>query len=135
MPVGTIAIDLDAADTYSYVVAHRAVVRSLTLRNVDVDPARGDVVVRVFVESPTGTPLLHERTFEVPAVPVGASTTFRAVRIEPNHRELALLDEQVVGHLVVEVNVARQVAGVHRQPIAFAPLEQIGMRVAAGRMA
>ena len=68
--IGTIDIELDAIDTFYYAVAHRPVVRSLTIRNVDVDPAAGDLVVRVFVDGGTATPLLQERSFEIPALPI-----------------------------------------------------------------
>ena len=122
--IGTVDIELDAIDTFYYAVAHRPVVRSLTIRNRDVDPAAGDLLVRIFVEGGTATPLLHERSFEIPAMPVNESKSFRAIRVEPNHRELALLDEQLTADLTVVVSVGSSVVGVRRQPIAFLAYNQ-----------
>ena len=117
-------IELDAIDTYYYAVSHRPVVRSLTVRNGGPDPAVGDLLVRIFVDGGTATPLLHERIFEVPAPVPGDVQTFRAIRIEPNHRELALLDEQLTADLTVEISSGSTVVAVHRQPITFLAYNQ-----------
>ena len=66
----------------------------------------------------------HERIFEVPAPAPGDVQSFRAIRIEPNHRELALLDEQLTADLTVEVSSASSVVGVHRQPITLLAYDQ-----------
>jgi Protein of unknown function (DUF4011)/AAA domain/REase_MTES_1575 len=124
VPIGTVDIELDAIDTFYYAVAHRPVVRALTIRNRDVDPIAGDLLVRIFVDGGTPTPLLHERTFEIPALAINDSKSFRAIRIEPNHRELALLDEQITADLTVEVSVGGRLVGVKRQPIAFLAYNQ-----------
>ena len=98
--------------------------RSLAIRNRDVDPGAGDLLVRIFVDGGTATPLLHERSFEIPALAINEAKSFRAIRIEPNHRELAVLDEQLTADLTVVVSIGSNVVGVRRQPVAFLAYNQ-----------
>lgn len=117
-------IQLDCVDTYYYAVSHRPVIRSFALTNLDVDPSAGDIVVQIHVDGATHEPLLHSKTFEIPALQPRDTKQFRAVRIEPNHRELALLYEEMTADLTVTATVQEQVVGVARQPITFLAYNQ-----------
>ncbi|MEO6122793.1 MAG: DUF4011 domain-containing protein [Ilumatobacteraceae bacterium] len=124
--MATVDIAMDCIDTYSYTIAHRPVLRTLTLTNVDTPTDNGDLVVRITISSGTTEPLLHDKTFEIPALLPRDTKTFRAIRIEPNHRELALLDEQITGDLTVTVTAAitGEVLATARQPVTFLAYNQ-----------
>jgi hypothetical protein len=98
---GRVRLDLECNQTYYYAVAHRPVVKLLTITNVDDQPTAGDLVVRITLEGATEQALLHQFEVEVPALQPFDQKTFHSIRILPNHGELARLDEALVVNLVV----------------------------------
>ena len=118
-PSYSFKIELDAIDTYYYATSHRPVVRSLTLTNTSNEPYEGELVVRVRVESPTDKPLVHNWDRALPTILPKDSENFHAVKMLPNHVELARLEEQVPANLVAEALIDDVVVGETRQGITF----------------
>ena len=112
----------DVNDYFYLATSHRPVVRSVEITNESVDPARGDVVLRVSVEAEE--PLVHVYELEIPPLEIGESKTFRAIRMLPNFVELARLDEQLPANLLVEVLVGGETVGHSREPVTFLAYNQ-----------
>jgi hypothetical protein len=112
----------DVNDYFYLAASHRPVVRSVEITNESVDPARGDVVLRVSVEAEE--PLVHVYEREIPSLEIGESKTFRAIRMLPNFVELARLDEQLPANLLVEVLVGGETVGHSREPVTFLAYNQ-----------
>lgn len=121
---GRVEMTVDAIDTYYYAASHHAVVRRIVVRNIDVPETADDIVVTVKVESPLGTPPLHDFTIAIPAFAPRDEKAISSIRMTPDHRALALLDEQVPGHLVVTATVSGEVVGTVRRPITFLAFNQ-----------
>ncbi len=118
------AFKIDADDFFCLSSAHRSVVRQIEILNEAVDPSRGDVTLKVSVETATGEPLLHPYEREIPALQIGETKSFRDIRMPPNFVELATLDEQLPGNLLVEVSVGSEVVGRYRKQISFLAYNQ-----------
>ena len=112
----------DVNDYFYLAASHRPVVRSVEITNESVDPARGDVVLRVSVEAEE--PLVHVYEREIPPLEIGESKTFRAIRMLPDFVELARLDEQLPANLLVEVLVGGETVGHSREPVTFLAYNQ-----------
>jgi len=119
---GSYSVRADVNDYFYLAASHRPVVRSVEITNESVDPARGDVVLRVSVEAEE--PLVHVYEREIPPLEIGESKTFRAIRMLPNFVELARLDEQLPANLLVEVLVGGETVGHSREPITFLAYNQ-----------
>ena len=104
--------------------SHKSVIHQVDVLNESVDPSQGDVVLKVSVEAATNEPLLHAYESEIPALQIGEMKTFRDIQMIPNFVELATLDEQLTGNLLVEVFVGGEVVGRHRKPLTFLAYNQ-----------
>ena len=118
------AFKVDADDVFCLSSSHRPVIHQIDVLNESVDPSRGDILLKVSVEAATSEPLLHLYERECPALQIEETKTFRDIRMVPNFVELASLDEQLQGNLLVEVIVGGEVVGRHRKPITFLAYNQ-----------
>ena len=121
---GTVEILIDAIDTYYYASSHRSVVRQLTIRNIDVPEDADDIVLSVEVESPLAIAPLHPFKIALPAFLPRDEKVLHSVRMAPNHRALALLDESLRGEIVVTASVGGVDVGSARAPITFLAFNQ-----------
>jgi len=117
-------VDVDAIDTYYYAAAHRSVLRSITLRNVNLSASSDDLILHVTVESAAGIQPLQAVNVAIPHLEPGDRRVLNNIRLRPNHRALALLDEQLNADLVVTVRHAGVIVGEVRSSITFLAFNQ-----------
>ena len=120
----TVEIAVDAIATYYYASSHRSVVRQITVRNIDVPEDADDIVLSVEIQSPLAVAPLHPFKIALPAFPARDEKVLHSVRMAPNHRALALLDESLQGEVVVTASVAGVEVGSARTPITFLAFNQ-----------
>lgn len=111
-------VSIEADRIYYLAMAHRSPVRSITVHNLNADDL-GELVVTCRVESASGTPLLAPTAIGIPTPRPGLSTTVRRVRLAPNRRALALLEERLPADLVVTVTAGERIVAIERSPIEF----------------
>lgn len=121
---GRVAIEVESIDTYFYALSNRPVVRRITVTNVDVPDDGQDIVITVSAESPAAVALLHPYAIAVPSFPARDEKVLTGVRLTPNHRALALLDELVSGEIVVTATHDGNLVGEARAPITFLAFNQ-----------
>jgi hypothetical protein len=114
-----VALEIDAIGAYYYAASNRSVVRRLVVRNLDLPGDGSDIVLRVFVESALDEQPLYEYETAVPAFLPGDERIFTGIRLAPNHRVLALLEEQLPAYITVTTKVDGVLVGVVRSPITF----------------
>jgi very-short-patch-repair endonuclease len=115
-PSGGVDIELNVSDVFCYAMSHRPLIRGVVVTNRGA--RSGDELTLSFtVESPGSEELLHAHAVAIPLPDVGDTAELRTVRLAPNPRALALLDEAVPANVVATASINGVVVGVSRSPV------------------
>lgn len=120
---GRVEIELSVGDVFCYAMSHRPLVRGTSITNRSVTSG-GELTLTIRVESPGDEDLLHEQALAIPIPEVGDTAELRMVRLSPNPRALALLDEAVPANVVATATVNGEVVGVARSPVTVLAYHQ-----------
>jgi hypothetical protein len=120
---GKFAISLDAERYFYPAAAHRPIIKRLLITN---NSWVGDeeIIVTIHTESFGANSFVHRLAKAFPPIEVGQSISFDANALRPNFKELAQLDEIIVGDLVVSVSVGGNIVAEERRPIDFLAYNQ-----------
>lgn len=116
-------ITIDADRTYYLAMAHRSPVRSITVHNLGSEDL-GELVVTCRVESASPAAFFAPKAIGIRTPRPGLSVALRTVRLIPNRRALALLEERIQAELVVTLTAGDEIVGLGRSPIEFLAANQ-----------
>lgn len=115
-PTGRIGVELSASDVFCYAMSHRPLIRGVRVTNHNIDTGE-ELILRFSVEAPGAEELLHEHEIAIPLPERGDTAELTTVRLIPNPKALALLDEAVSANVVVTVSLDGVVVGVARSEV------------------
>jgi very-short-patch-repair endonuclease len=120
---GKFAIRLDAERYFYPAASHRSIVKKLYVENIGWS-GEEEIVVTVFTEAFGANSFVFPIAKAFPPIAMGQAISVDINGIRPNFKELALLEESVVGNLVVQVSISGAIIAEERRPIEFLAFNQ-----------
>jgi len=120
---GKFKIHLDPERYFYPAASHRSIIKRLYVENVGWSGDE-ELVVTISTEAFGANSYVHPLARAFPAIGIGQAISVDVNSLSPNFKELAHLEESVIGNLVVQVSIGGSIVAEERRPIEFLAFNQ-----------
>lgn len=120
-----LAVTVDALSHYFSSAAHRPLVRQIRIDNRDWKGDESTFRVSARLTGASVDDVIQPIQVEIPSFELGLGEIIQALRIRPNHRVLAQIEEAEFGTLVVEVHAGDELIGSTSEQVELLAYNQL----------